>query len=105
MPAATAQRLRTLLEAAEIVHNHGAGSLQDRVMAACQHLFPESYHGFELWDLQTGVYEGVVNAPFDPAALQDRFQRLATTEDMEIMHLLGLHTVIAHESDKMTISP
>jgi DNA-binding CsgD family transcriptional regulator len=70
-------RLRSLLGAVEIIHHHGQGPFQDRVMAACQHLFPESYHGLELWDTTTREYEGTVNAPFDPATLQQRFQRLA----------------------------
>lgn len=66
-----------ILEALEILHSHQNGAFAQRVMAACQHVFPETFNGFELWHLQDGSYEGEVNAPFEEATRAERMQRIA----------------------------
>ena len=59
------------------------------MLRACDHLYPESCHGFEVWHLQSGDYEGVINAAFDPSTLQARFERLA--EIMPVQHPAFCH--------------
>ncbi|WP_449068391.1 helix-turn-helix transcriptional regulator [Prosthecobacter sp.] len=46
-------------------------------MNACQHVFPETFNGFELWGLQDGSYEGEVNAPFEESTRLERMQLIA----------------------------
>lgn len=66
-----------IIEALEILHSHQQGEFSQRVIAACQHVFPETFNGFELWSLADGSYEGEVNAPFDEATRAERMQRIA----------------------------
>jgi DNA-binding CsgD family transcriptional regulator len=70
-------QIRALLEAVEILHAHEAEAFTMRVMRACQHVFPETFNGFELWGLQDGSYQGEVNAPFDEATKAERMQLIA----------------------------
>ncbi|MBK8039497.1 MAG: hypothetical protein IPK22_20540 [Verrucomicrobiaceae bacterium] len=70
-------QIRALLEAVEMLHSHQRRAFPERVMQACQHLFPETFNGFELWSLADGSYEGEVNAPFDEATRAERLQRIA----------------------------
>lgn len=69
--------MQHIFEALEILHSHQSGTFSQRVISACQHLFPETYNGFELWSLVDGSYEGEVNAPFDEATRAERMQRIA----------------------------
>ena len=69
-------RLRLLLEAVEMLHHHSAGPFPQRVLAACQHLFPETWNGFELWDKTDGTHTGAINVPYDQKDLAERFRLL-----------------------------
>lgn len=69
-------RLRSLLSAVEIIHHHGQGAFQDRVMAACQHLFPECSNSYELWHRSDGSHDGAMNMCYDAKDFTHRFQRI-----------------------------
>jgi DNA-binding CsgD family transcriptional regulator len=71
------EKIRTLLEAVEILHGHENADFAERTISACQHVFPETFNGFELWSLADGSYEGEVNAPFDEATRAERLRRIA----------------------------
>lgn len=69
-------QLNRLVAATEILHRQDERLFQDRVLAACRHLFPESFSGFELWDRRTGEHTGALDIPYDPEDLAARFQRI-----------------------------
>ena len=102
----TEQRLRTLLEAVEILHSHETGLFEDRVLAACQHLFPETCNSFELWHRSNGSHEGAMNVPYDPADMQERFRligELAPKQNPLFPHLVAGATEPLRLSDHVSL--
>lgn len=75
-PISSDPSFRRLVTATEILHRHGEGTFQDRVISACTELFPDSYSAFELWDRKTGHHTGAFNVPYDASNLVERFQRI-----------------------------
>lgn len=108
MPSRTssAQRLRTLLDAVEILHSHDDGLFQDRVLMACQHLFPETSNSFELWHRTDGSHEGAMNVPYDAEDMMERFKiigELAPKQNPIFPHLVAGATDPLRMSDLVTL--
>lgn len=102
----TEQRLRTLLEAVEILHSHDSGLFQDRVLTACQHLFPETSNSFELWHRADGSHEGAMNVPYDAGDMEERFRiigELAPKQNPIFPHLVAGATEPLRMSDLTTL--
>ena len=102
----TEQRLRTLLEAVEILHSHDNGLFQDRVLAACRLLFPETSNSFELWHRSDGSHEGAMNVPYDVNDIEERFRligELAPKQNPIFPHLVAGATEPLRLSDHTTL--
>jgi DNA-binding CsgD family transcriptional regulator len=102
----TEQRLRTLLEAVEILHLHDGSLFQDRVLAACQHLFPDTSNSFELWHRSDGSHEGAMNVPYDTGDMEERFRligELAPKQNPIFQHLVAGVTEPLRLSDHTTL--
>ena len=105
-PCSQESRYLRLLEAAEILHAHDMGRFQDRVLQACQLLFPETCNSFELWSRKDGTHEGAMNVPYDPKEIDERFRligELAPTQNPCFPHLIAGTTSPLRMSDFTTL--
>lgn len=69
------ERVGLLLESVEMLHAVKADMpFRERVLRACQHLFPESFASLELWDRMSKELTSVYAIPFDEKDLQERSQ-------------------------------
>ncbi len=61
---------RQLEESIELLHDLSLADFPARVITACQHLLPETCHGFSLWHRQHGTHTGQLHAPAGAGALE-----------------------------------
>ena len=70
-------RVGLLLESVEMLHAMDSGqAFRERVLRACQHLFPDSCASLELWDRISGELTAVYAVPFDEKNLEERLRRI-----------------------------
>ena len=94
--------VRFLFEAVEMLHDTRGGAFQDRVIAACQHVFPDTWNSFEVWHRSAGTHEGALNVPYETKGLAERFRligELAPTQNPIFPYLVAGATTPIRLSD------
>lgn len=69
------ERVGLLLESVEMLHAMESGQpFRERVLRACQHLFPESFASLELWDRMSGELTSVYAIPYEERGREERIK-------------------------------